>query len=664
MKLSSILIVTILVIFICICCFCMVGLTTGAFYLFNNGEKIVNQIPTGFLSPTPTVVINRPPVDSVPTFTRDLLKGTTIPENDLADLSCRLLNKCGIPATVVADHPRLEIDELQQFWVSNSDTNENRRVTASLRVITEHVYFWVEQGVEFDASQLTELTNTFEASIYTTTREYFGDEWSPGVDGDQHIYILYARGLGDSIAGVFSTADEYNPLLHEFSNGHEMFVFNADNSFLDDPYTYGVLAHEFQHMTQWNVDRNESSWLNEGFSELSSFINGYDQGGFDYLYDANTDLQLNVWPNDQDAVTPNYGSSFLFTAYFMDRFGKNGIHALVANPLNGLESVDDTLVQIKATDPITQNPITADDLVLDWALTNILLDPDVSDGRYDYHNYDQAVVALASESIFTCPRSSVDRPVNQYGVDYIKIACAGDYTLHFEGSTIARLLPEDPFSGSYAFWSNKGDEAGMTLTREFDLSPVNGPVSLTYRTWFDIETDFDYLYMEVSEDGEHWKILQTPSGTLSNPNGNSLGWAYTGITDGWIEERIDLSDYAGKEIFIRFEYVTDGAVNGEGFLLDDISIPVIGYLCDFENDGGGWIPKGFARIQNSLPQTFRLGLIKHGTHTSIEEVILNSDLSVDIPLHIGGDTQSATLVVIGTTRLTQQLASYRYEILK
>jgi hypothetical protein len=98
------------------------------------------------------------------------------------------------------------------------------------------------------------------------------------------------------------------------------------------------------------------------------------------------------------------------------------------------------------------------------------------------------------------------------------------------------LLPADPYSGEYAFWSNKGDESNMTLTREFDFSNVSGPIELSFQTWYDIETDWDYVYVEVSENGENWEILTTPSGTGTDPSGNSYGWGYTGVTDGLKEE--------------------------------------------------------------------------------------------------------------------------------
>jgi immune inhibitor A len=56
------------------------------------------------------------------------------------------------------------------------------------------------------------------------------------------------------------------------------------------------MAHEFQHMIHWYRDRNEESWLNEGFSVLAELLNGFEVGGFDSLYVMNPDLQLTTWP--------------------------------------------------------------------------------------------------------------------------------------------------------------------------------------------------------------------------------------------------------------------------------------------------------------------------------------------------------------------------------
>jgi immune inhibitor A len=285
----------------------------------------------------------------------------------------------------------------------------------------------------------------------------------------------------------------------------------------------------------------------------------------------------------------------------------------------------------------------------------------VGDGRYTYHNYPDAPQPEATETICSCPQRTLERSVHQYGIDYINIDCPGDFTLRFSGSDAIGLLPTDFHSGKYAFWSGKGDESDMTLTREFDLTDASGPVEISYWTWYDIEQDWDYLYLEASSDGENWEIIKTPSGTDYNPSGNSYGWGYTGATNNWIQETVDLSKYAGQKVQIRFEYVTDAAVNGEGLLLDDVRIDAINYQSDFEAGADGWDAKGFARLENVLPQTYRLSLILNGDTTTVTNIQLNPNQTVEIPLSLQrGD--EATLIVTGTTRFTTIPAAYQIEV--
>jgi len=655
-----------------LCCICVLvgGMVWYGYYAFTQAipaistfEPPTNDDPFFPVDPTEPVIepeLTRPPVDSINGETLQLLETTVVPPNEPKELACRMEGKCDIPDVMATTAAPRVVGDTDSFWVTDVGTNENTEVQATLRYVTPHVYFWVQDGVSYDDGEMKALMDAFENKIYPTNREFFGSEWSPGIDGDEHIYILYARGLGSSIAGYFSSADSVHPLVHEFSNAHEMFLFNADNTFLGEEFTYGVLAHEFQHMIHWNQDLNETSWLNEGSSELAAFLNDYDPGGFDWLYITDPDMQLNDWPNDQDATTPHYGAGFLFMTYFLDRFGEDATKALIKDPANGLDSVENALREIDATDPVTGQPISADAFFMDWAVTNFLLDKSVGDGRYIYNNYPAANRASATETIYNCPQTPIKRDVHQYGVDYIAIECAGDHTISFTGSTVTGLLPADPYSGDYAFWSNKGDESDMTLTREFDFTNVSGPIELSYQTWYDIETDWDYLYLETSEDGVTWEIVTTPSGTDTDPSGNSYGWGYTGVTNGWIEEKVDLSQFAGKKVFVRFEYVTDAAVNGEGLLLDDVKVEAAGYSSDFETDDGGWEAKGFVRVQNVLPQTFGLSLILT-SDSSVTMIPLNPDQTAEISISLQSG-QKAYLVVSGTTRFTRELASYQIEI--
>jgi hypothetical protein len=125
---------------------------------------------------------------------------------------------------------------------------------------------------------------------------------------------------------------------------------------------------------------------------------------------------------------------------------------------------------------------------------------------------------------------------------------------------------------------------------------------------------------------------------------------------------VDLSLFAEQNVTLRFEYVTDANVTGEGFLLDDLSLHGIGYNTDFETDNAGWQAEGWARIQNVLPQYYGLALISVGVSTSVQTITLNPDITADIPLTIGNGVDDVVLVVSGTTRFTRQVAPYRFSV--
>ena len=125
---------------------------------------------------------------------------------------------------------------------------------------------------------------------------------------------------------------------------------------------------------------------------------------------------------------------------------------------------------------------------------------------------------------------------------------------------------------------------------------------------------------------------------------------------------MDLSQFAGQNLTIRFEYITDSNVTGAGFMLDALSIPEIGYFADYENDEEGWFAEGWARVQNVLPQTFKIALISEGDVTAIQYVPLASDISAEIPFTIDNSVDNVVLVVSGTTRFTRELAPYRFSV--
>ncbi len=656
-------------------CICVLALGAGgaAYFLIRKNSHVLTDIPKSISAtqtPEPNVTVSRPPVETVSTDTQTSLQKTIIPDSDLYDLDCRLRNVCNVAHTLPGPTVPFKVGDRHQFWVNNGDTSENFQVNTTLRYITPHSYFWLEDGVDAKDSDIKALMDTFENKMYPTDREFFGSEWTPGVDGDPHIYVLYVRGVGSSVGGYFSTPDEFNPAVFKYSNGHELFVFNADGESLTDEYTYGTLAHEFQHMIHWNLDRNESTWMNEGFSEVASVLNGYSVGGVDYVYSQHPDLPLTEWSslsNDPNVTAAHYGAAFLFLQYFLDRFGRSVTQAVVKNQDNSLQSIDETLSAMNVTDKQSGKPVTADDVVMDWMAANYLQDGSVGDGRYTYHNYNNLPQFQPTQQVSSCPYGPTNSTVNQYGAEYIEITCSGNYHLSFEGSTVSKILSTDPHSGKFMFWSNKADQSDMTLTREFDLTGVKGPVNFSYWTWYDLEKGYDYAYLEASTDGQHWDILTTPACTNNDKSGNAYGCGYNGKSGGgdkaaWIHQQVDLSAYDGKKVQVRFEYVTDAEVLGEGLLLDDFALSPLNYTSYLENDAGGWSANGFVRIDNALPQTFRVSLIlKNGSQTTVQSVPVSSNQTADIPLSLQSG-QSAVLIVTGTQRFAYLPAAYSITI--
>jgi hypothetical protein len=125
---------------------------------------------------------------------------------------------------------------------------------------------------------------------------------------------------------------------------------------------------------------------------------------------------------------------------------------------------------------------------------------------------------------------------------------------------------------------------------------------------------------------------------------------------------LDLSTYAGQEVLIRFETITDDAVNRPGFALDDLAIPEIGYSSDFEVDDGGWEPAGFVRHANALPQRWQIQLILLGPETIVEQIVLDDQQMSEWDIPLGGDADRAILAISGIAPVTTEWASYSYEI--
>lgn len=524
------------------------------------------------------------------------LRRADIPVRSRTDLARRLrgVDQIAPPPT---NPPALAVGALRSFWVTNSDANEQLQVASQLLAVGDHIYIWAELGLDIPPSEAEGLAASFDANIYDQVRALWGSEALPGVDGDPRVHVLFSRHLGFSVAGYFAS-DHTSPVeVLDTSNEAEMFFisYNATGPFINDLYAENILAHEFQHMIRANVDENEDSWLDEGFSTFTELYTGYEFGSasFTLTFLNSPDDQLNEWTESGDRAV-DYGGAMLFVTYFYERYGLEGLQLWSADPDNGLIALDNTLRALGEP--------SADEFFADWVLANILLDSDLEDGRYGYTMLTGLIPARSRR--IDLPETVEDQRLNQYATDYYRLVDLDDAEALKVSITMpptVPLIPVSATSGKRMWYSNRGDQSDMTLTREFDLSDVDH-ATLEYNVWYHTESLWDYGYVMASRDGQQWDILETREMSTSNPHNTAYGPGYTGESGGWISESISLDAYAGGRVYLRFEMITDDAVNQPGMAIDDVRIPEIGYSSNFEADDGGWQPAGWIYMDNLLPQ--------------------------------------------------------------
>ena len=165
--------------------------------------------------------------------------------------------------------------------------------------------------------------------------------------------------------------------------------------------------------------------------------------------------------------------------------------------------------------------------------------------------------------------------------------------------------------GAKAFWGGKGDLIDHSMIAQATV-PAGSPVYLYMQLSYQIESNWDYAYVSISNDsGATWTNLagqyRNTSGnwvsltTTSDPNGKNLGNGITGSTSfGWRYARFAVTPYAGQTVQIKLRYKTDDYVSYKGIMADEIA------LGDFsdgaESGAGNWTLNGF-KVTSGVEQS-------------------------------------------------------------
>ena len=117
--------------------------------------------------------------------------------------------------------------------------------------------------------------------------------------------------------------------------------------------------------------------------------------------------------------------------------------------------------------------------------------------------------------------------------------------------------------------------SSIQISDTVDLTEASAAI-LSFYTRFEIETNWDYVQLEISTNGgATWEPQCSALTTIGNSNQAEGEPLYQGTLNPWTLEQIDLSEYLGETITARFQLVTDNMVRQDGFYFDDFQIQVI-----------------------------------------------------------------------------------------
>jgi len=167
-----------------------------------------------------------------------------------------------------------------------------------------------------------------------------------------------------------------------------------------------------------------------------------------------------------------------------------------------------------------------------------------------------------------------------YGAPEVQIYDPGESTSEQFEENDWQVTTEDYYSAPSCIadraqfdYQNNQDKP-IAVSQSIDLTAATAAGVSFYAKW-EIENNFDMVRFEVSiDDGANW-IAQCGQWTNA---GSGMGVqpeqepVYDGKQLTWVQEQIDLTEYLGEVVRLRFRLVSDESRTEDGFFFDDLTI--------------------------------------------------------------------------------------------
>ena len=526
------------------------------------------------------------------------------------------------------------VGSTRNFWGLNIQTPNYFEFEAKVAYSSDNAIWYFPITSNKKLPEIKQAIDEFEKIIWPKTISLFAPELKlPGK-------IAIVHGSFPGLGGYFSPSDALPQSINRHSN-LRMGIYLSEPADLTDSSYLGTLTHELQHLLHWHLDKNEEAWIQEGLSELAARKLNYQALPFSTFLN-NPQVSITNWPSSPGKSLPNYAAASLFAGYLYESLQTSGIATLVSNPLNGPEGIDSTL-KLLGSDQ------TFEKIFQDWLIANYLNDPSTQ------YSYSYLPYVIKPQVSITASRE-ISGSIQQRGAWYAKLEPEGEIEVTFEGAKATAILPVLPHSGEKCWWSNRGNSINSQLTRTFDLSDIK-TATLNFKSWWDIENEWDHGYVTVSNDqGQSWEVQKATRSSIKNPLGTALGPSYTGQSKKWRNESIDLSPYVGNTIMLRFEYITDESISTSGWCIDDLNISELDFFDNFEEPDENWISDGFVKMTSrGVRQSFTLIYIDSKNNVSKFPLNTSNKLSLSV-------NQPSTLIITASAPKTSEYAHFNLSV--
>ncbi len=336
----------------------------------------------------------------------------------------------------------------------------------------------IDKSTALSVDQAFGTANPFDPTgmgIGPRVRATFGSEWraNGGRDGETKVVFVVlssASIYGDGYYGFFNPSDSMSKSDLSTSNEGEILYLNARYLTGDMFDALATVAHEFQHMCDYNQKyirdgafprQEEADTINEGQSLLAEELAGFSleaRGGGNWFMFIGARAYLQAPHNYAfftfENASGDYGKGYLFMKYLHDRFGVETVTEIATSPQVGRSNVAGRVGRDFGS------------LFREWALANQLDPVTGAPASYTYPDLDLeaaysirdlGTVTLPSAApvrTFAPPNSSAVLDLKPWSNAYARFGGGDGSTLEVhldgDGSERTNLVVESPAKGTFS----------------------------------------------------------------------------------------------------------------------------------------------------------------------------------------------------------------------